>query len=208
MGMERRKEKMMNGLKKMLLQEQYRLERILGKTKDRLKDVPEGSLRLSKTKKWVQYYCILPGQKKNGVYIPKAEEKLIYKLAQKGYDEKIVKLAEKRLAQIKRLTKDYEEEELEKIFLNEHKEKQKLIQPVEPTWEQRITEWISEDYKGKEFQEDMPVILTGKGERVRSKSEKILADYFYRNNSRNTTPQDTKTHPITFDNPARFLYNY
>ena len=28
----------------------------------------------------------------------------------------------------------------------------------------------------------MPVILTEKGERVRSKSEKILADFFYRNN--------------------------
>lgn len=28
----------------------------------------------------------------------------------------------------------------------------------------------------------MPVILTEKGERVRSKSEKILADYFYRKN--------------------------
>ena len=33
-----------------------------------------------------------------------------------------------------------------------------------------------------EAKEGAPVILTEKGERVRSKSEKILADYFYRNN--------------------------
>ena len=34
----------------------------------------------------------------------------------------------------------------------------------------------------KHLQGIMPVILTEKGERVRSKSEKILADFFYRNN--------------------------
>lgn len=65
--------------------------------------------------------------------------------------------------------------------MNEHRERRKLIRPVEPTWEQQLAEWISEEYKGKGFREDMPVILSEKGERVRSKSEKILADYFYRN---------------------------
>ena len=40
---------------------------------------------------------------------------------------------------------------------------------------------MSEEYKRKEFQEGTPVILTDQGERVRSKSERILADYFYRN---------------------------
>lgn len=72
-------------------------------------------------------------------------------------------------------------EEVEKAFWDEHIERQKLIRPVEPTWEQRLGEWMSEEYKRKEFQEGTPVILTDQGERVRSKSEKILADYFYRN---------------------------
>ena len=35
--------------------------------------------------------------------------------------------------------------------------------------------------KTKNQLKDAPIILTEKGERVRSKSEKILADYFYRN---------------------------
>lgn len=47
------------------------------------------------------------------------------------------------------------------------------------TWEQRLSEWEKEEYKGKTFAENIPVITTAKGERVRSKSEKILADYFY-----------------------------
>ena len=44
-------------------------------------------------------------------------------------------------------------------------------------WEQRVKTWLSATYDGKEFQEGVPVILTEKGERVRSKSEKIMADY-------------------------------
>ena len=92
-----------------------------------------------------------------------------------------MKLVEKRLSQIRRITKDYDEEEIEKIFQAEHPERQKLIKPAEPVWEQQLSKWAAEDYKRKEFQEDMPVILTEKGERVRSKSEKILADFFCRN---------------------------
>ena len=41
-------------------------------------------------------------------------------------------------------------------------------------------EWYRREYKGKEFQEGVPVIITEKGERVRSKTEKMLADFFYR----------------------------
>lgn len=54
-----------------------------------------------------------------------------------------------------------------------------MLTPIEATWNQLLMEWYKEEYLGKE---GMPVILTEKGERVRSKSEKILADYFYRKN--------------------------
>ena len=168
----------MAGLREMLLQEQDRLEKILQKTSEQLKDAPPGKLRLSSSNKCVQYYYCVPGGRKNGQYLPREKEKLAYRLAQKSYDEKIIKLAEKRLSQIRRITKDYDEEEIEKIFQAEHPERQKLIKPAEPVWEQQLSKWAAEDYKRKEFQEDMPVILTEKGERVRSKSEKILADFF------------------------------
>ena len=45
----------------------------------------------------------------------------------------------------------------------------------------QLEEWKAKEYKGLGFREDMPLILTEKGERVRSKSEKIIADYFYHN---------------------------
>ena len=168
----------MISLKEMLLQEERRLEHILQKTKEQLKDAPQGGLRISDSNKSVQYYRYMLGEKK---YIQKSNDKLIYKLAQKSYDEKILNLAEKRLKQIKRLTRDYDDNEIENVLLNEHIEKRKLIHPVEPTWEQQLQAWMSKEHEKKEFQENIPVIMTEKGERVRSKSEKILADYFYRN---------------------------
>ena len=171
----------MANLKESLLKEQNRLEKILRKAEKQLKDAPLGTMRLSSSKNQVQYYHCMPGEKKNGRYLSKTEEQLIQRLAQKSYDERVAKLAGKRLAQIRRITKDYEEDEIEKLFSDEHTERKKLISPIVPTWEQRIEKWGSEDYIGKEFQEGTPVILTEKGERVRSKSEKILADYFYRN---------------------------
>lgn len=167
-------------LQELLLKEQERLEQILRKTKDRLADAPQGTLRLSSCRENVQYYHCTQGDRKNGTYIPKEQMDLIRRLAQKSYDEKIISLADKRLSRVRRLAKDYDE--IANVYQREHVERQKLIDPVEPTWEQQIEQWIAQKYQGKEFQEGTAVILTQKGERVRSKSEKILADYFYQNN--------------------------
>ena len=128
----------MEDFREMLLQEQKRLEGIVRKTSEQLKDVPEGALRLSCSAKGVQYYHQGPGKKKNGEYIRKSDQTLIHRLAQKSYDEKVLRLAAKRLAQIKKITKDYDEEEIEKVFLREHAERRKLIVPVEATWKQQL----------------------------------------------------------------------
>lgn len=169
----------MKGLENMLLAEQRRLENIVQQVNERLKNAPEGSLRLSKTQNYSQYYHCTE-ENKRGSYISKENEELVQKLAQKSYDEKVLRCVEKRLSQIKKLTKDYKDNEIEEIYTKEHPVRQKLIEPVELIWEQKLENWKAKEYKGKEFQEGMPVILTERGERVRSKSEKILADYFYR----------------------------
>jgi hypothetical protein len=169
----------MKGLRHLLLEEQFRLENIIRETKPRLENAPVGRLRLSKSHNHVQYYCCTE-ERKSGEYLSKENQTLIQQLAQKSYDEKILRLAEKRILQIKKLVHDYVDDELEKIYLEEHLERQKLIIPVEPTWEQRLNEWKAKEYAGKGFYDNAPIILTEKGERVRSKSEKIMADYFYK----------------------------
>ena len=61
----------MENLKQLLLQEQERLERIVSKTEEQLKNAPPGSLSLSCSKKWMQYYHRVPGEKGRGNYIQK-----------------------------------------------------------------------------------------------------------------------------------------
>ncbi len=169
----------MRGLKNLLVEERKRLEKIIKVVQVQLKTMPEGSLRLSKSKDYIQYYHCTE-ENKLGKYIVKGNDELIQALAQKSYDEKLLQLAEKRLKQIERILKDYEDDEIEEIFKKEHIERQRLIQVVEPTWEQVIKMWSEEEYQTKSFQEGAPIILTDRGERVRSKTEKIMADYFYR----------------------------
>jgi len=169
----------MNGLYSLLLKEQFRLETIIKETEYRLEKAPKGRLRLSNSHNHVQYYQCVDGNK-SGDYIPKENKVLAQQLAQKAYDEKVLRLAEKRFSQIQKLVNEYTDDEIENIYLKEHPERKKLIEPVEFTWEQRVKTWLSVTYDGKEFQEGIPVILTEKGERVRSKSEKIMADYFFR----------------------------
>lgn len=162
----------------MLLAEQMRLEKIIQTARKQLENSPEGKLRISGPGgKRVYYHWREEGEK----YISKQDTWLIQQLAQKAYNEKLLSCAEKRLSQIRRLAKNYDDNEIEKIYLSESAERRRWITPAEPTWEQRVEHWLSEEYQGKAFSENDPTIFTDKGERVRSKSEKILADYFYRN---------------------------
>lgn len=173
----------MYGLKELLLEEKARLQEIEEKTRNQLKDAPKGTLRISKSNDHIQYYhCTEENPQKNGIYLRKTEEELVHRLAQKVYDEKVLRLVEKRLRQIKRIAEEYQDDEIEKIFLKEHEARQKLICPVELTWEQKLEQWMQEEYEGKGFKEGTSLIYSDRGERVRSKSEKILADYFYHNN--------------------------
>ena len=67
---------------------------------------------------------------------------------------------------------------MEEVYQRLPVERQKLILPYILPEEQYVKEWESRVYKEKGFGADAPEIYTEKGERVRSKSEKILADKF------------------------------
>lgn len=165
-------------LKELLAQEQKRYSIIVNNVQKQLENVPEGTLRIGKSNGCIQYLHNLPGESSKLRYIPKKEIALASSLAQKTYNEKVFRLANKRLSQINRMLADYENNEIESIYLNEHPERQKLITPVEQTYAKRLNIWKEKPYVGKPFKEDSPIILTNNELRVRSKSEKIMADYF------------------------------
>ncbi len=168
----------MYGLKEMLNSEKIRLKKIKSMVDKRLIDVPEGTLKITSSNKCIQYkHCIATSKKES--YIKKENMPLVKHLAQKSYDQKLQKLVDRRLKQLEKLSEEYEDNEIAEIYNKLNPVRKKLLQPVEIPWEMRLKEWKSIPYTGKEFSENIPVILTKKGERVRSKSEKIIADIFY-----------------------------
>ncbi|MBR6256868.1 MAG: hypothetical protein IKR23_05760 [Lachnospiraceae bacterium] len=170
----------MYGLKKMLIQEKKHLEDVINKAKVEAETFPEGYLRISANQGRIRFYHCT--NDRYGMYIHKDNLQLARQLAQKAYQKTVMQKAESRLKQISKILRDYADDEIEQMYLSLHAERQVLITPVEPTMKQLLDCWTNETYKGKEFQEGAMVILSEKGERVRSKSEKILADYFFRNN--------------------------
>lgn len=174
----------MEKLKEMLMKEEARLQAIKLVVDERLMDVPEGYLRITSNGKRPQFMhcsdnCNQNQTRKQGAYIKQDEQELALRLAQKNYDQKIQKLVERRLKQLDKLTKEYEDNEIEEIYNKLHPIRKTLIKPVEIPWEQRLAEWKNIPYTGKEFKPGTPEIYSKKGERVRSKSEKIIADTFY-----------------------------
>lgn len=100
------------------------------------------------------------------------------RLAQKGYNKAVVKKGEARLKQIKRITKNYSDDEIEKIYTSMNKARQLLVTPIEPTWDQLLTKWYEEEYQGKEFKEGTPLILTEKGEQCQIKVREDISRLF------------------------------
>lgn len=167
----------MMGLKEMLLKEQKRLENIIAVLKKDLETAPVGSLRISTSKNGISYYHYQTTDKGNGTYISRKNDSMIQKLAQKSYNEKVLKYAEKRLQYVKRLADSYDDNGIENIYEQEHPDRQKWIHPIEPTWKLQTDEWLKENYQGKGFKETDPFIYTEKGEQVRSKSPLYLTGF-------------------------------
>ena len=167
-------------LKDALIEEQQRLKKIIAMAEMENAHMPEGYLRISKHENRCRYYHCKTDR--NGTYIPKKNIELSKQLAQKAYNKSIIEKAEELLEQINKMMEADADEEMKKLYDSLHPDRKKLIIPFEETWEQKLQKWYEISYQGKEFREGTPVILTENGEQVRSKSEKILADYFYRRN--------------------------
>jgi hypothetical protein len=172
---------MEKGLERMLKCEEQRLLKIQKDVNDRLSVAIDGTLNITTSGKCVQYIHYkrdLSNRKRQMTYISKSDTATIKALAQKSYDKKIKRLVDRRLKQIQTLCSEYRENEILQIYESLSDTRKQLIDPVEKLWEQQVAEWKSVPYIGKEFSDDIPLIYSAKGERVRSKSEKILADTF------------------------------
>ena len=162
------------------------------------KTAPQGHLRIVHPAdgRPPQFYHLTDPKDFNGTYIPRAQNQLIKKLAQKDYDFKLIKLLQAQLRALNKLldittTKSFAEtagvttiteSKIAQLYSKLNHTRQSLITPVTLTDAQYIEEWQNISWQGCPFSEETSDYTTARGERVRSKSEVIIADTLNRLN--------------------------
>lgn len=155
------------------------LNSYITKAEQSLKKAPEGTLVLSQSNGTVQHYHKTKSEQKKGKYIPTKNSKLITSLAQKDYDLRFLKVIKEQKKKLCKAIKLLSDMDFSKVYSELSEVRKRLVKPYILPDEEYVEQWTNVQYIGKEFSDDTPVLTTERGERVRSKTEKILADKFY-----------------------------
>ena len=166
-------------MKEQLKEKVKEMDKLILEAEKSLKKAPKGSLVLSKSNGVTQYYHKTESTQKKGKYISSKNKKIIAALAQKDYDLRFLQVIKKQKKQIQKAIKLLHDIDLTRIHTELSEGRKRYVKPYVLSDEQYVEQWLGVKYTGKEFFDDTHVIMTERGERVRSKSEKILADKLF-----------------------------
>ena len=146
-----------------------------------VKKAPAGSLRVTSSNRVTQYYHKTLAGDTCGRYIPVKNLRLAKALAQKDYDLQLIESLKTESRLLQNTLKAYEHLNksstlAEKLLSKLHIKRHPLIIPVTLPNQEFAKKWQSLEYEKKPFAPDAPELFTSRGERVRSKSEIIIAD--------------------------------
>lgn len=160
-----------------ILQRKEFLHKLIQEKEISVKTAPTGLVRgISHGKGW-QYYHRKNKQDKNGTYIRKNKLSFVIDIAQREYDEKVIIAAKQELEYLNSLEVFYQQNRSpEGVFRMIPESHQVIVNPVELTDEEYIERWQKQDYIGKDFSEHAPEYYSDKEERMRSKSEVLIAN--------------------------------
>ncbi|MCQ2601867.1 MAG: hypothetical protein MJ184_10960 [Treponema sp.] len=148
----------------------------------RLSRMPdEGRLRIRRTRGYTQFFHVTRKGEHNGHYLSQkngADLNLTRRLAQKEYTEELIRIAEQYSRAISFFLDQLPETEVKNIKVGQPVFRTLVSPPSESemTDDEFITAWRAVTYKGKEISDECARYTTNRGETVRSKSEKIIAD--------------------------------
>jgi len=157
-----------------LQKEQFK--KIKKEAEARIQSAPEGTICINKHKNGVQFYLRTDPKDKNGSYLSVAEKEKAFALVQKKYDSQIAAAAEKQSAVLERFIKKYDPDCLKRTYESLSDARKRIVMPVEVSDEEYAEAWQNYTFQHKEIGNDVPEHYSNKGERVRSKSEVMIAD--------------------------------
>lgn len=148
---------------------------IIEKCKKQLALIPTGKLRIDARQSGKPQFYVT-NKDACETYLAAADCELASKLAQRSYCERVLREALHERKQLERLLNGYKENGIAKIWSGMHPKRRELVIPFEITDDEYAEQWQNEPYEGKKLDEGERSFLTERGEHVRSKSEKIIAD--------------------------------
>lgn len=170
----------MNNLKKLLKIELEKYTNILSKLKY-ISPANDDKLHITVKNGNPKYYRVTKeNNSKIYHYIKKKDIEIARSLAKNSYKLKLEKILIKRIRQLSQLVSTYNENEIDLVYENLHKFRKTLINPVVPTLS-RLQEIKSSRKDPTPYFPQGLTYKTKRGDFVRSKSEKILSDYFFDN---------------------------
>ena len=158
-----------------LSKQEQDIDEMISEIRERLKNAPEGGLRIIHNHGSAQYYR----RGKCNEYIRKSDISLVRALAQKEYDKKILRILESEKKKMNHCWKGYDLRELARVYEELSEDRKELVTPCILSDEEFIKRWENREYERKPIGSNAPEIYTEKGERVRSKSEKMIADKLF-----------------------------
>ena len=158
------------------------LEERINRISKRIETYPTGSLRVSNKDKRNQFYLMTTSGDHHGKYISKKNKAFAAQLAQKDYDIKLLEALTGQQKAIQQFLNTFDPDAAQQVFTNLTSARQALVTPEFLSDEEYIEQWMNEPYERLGFKKDDQEFYTAKGERVRSKSEILIADALLRNN--------------------------
>ncbi len=183
----------MNELKEICSQQLEQLDNLIYECKNHLKQLPKGTLRISCQKNIPRYYWKHSQTTTQGIYIRRNNLDLARQLAQKNYIEQLLHEALQQRKYLLEFMEQYNWDAVAQLHNNLSTHRQSLISPMilsddeyAENWEQhslleRDTIKSLHSYHHYTIEEGSG-FLTEKGDLVRSKSEKIIADKLFKMN--------------------------
>lgn len=162
-----------NHIKDLLTSRVERLDHLITDIENKIPKFPPGRIMIKKRGNKEYYYLTVDSSTR---LMKDDDMELVTSVVYKTYLEKVLKAAKQEYAALKTVTDDLPSLTAEQIYDSLTDERKTLIRPIDQSDDQFVKEWLTRPYRHKGFKQDAPVYTTMKGERVRSKSEIIIAD--------------------------------
>lgn len=156
------------------------LEKTIESLEKQIRCFPEGNIHVRFKKNNKPYYFLYEKNKGEN-YVNKKNKTKIEKHIQKDYLEKSLSAAKAELEALEKLRADYPEVLPEDIYEKLPECRRKYATPIVPGDSEYARQWLEKPYDKLGFKSGMPEYITIKGDRVRSKSEMIIADRLWAN---------------------------